>query len=133
MDDKQKDLQNEQEKAATDLKVEFKPSGEKTEPFVVKKTPTQIKIENSQNVPQPNSLDINANLGSFGPSDTIPVETPVAETTLSAAKVSTLEKIQEKNDQLPAESDKNTKIDFEKFERRKNVKIKTKFGIKIDG
>jgi hypothetical protein len=126
MADNNKDLNKEKDSPASDLKVEFKPSGEKTGPFVVKKTADQIKIEGTQ--PTQSSLDINANLGSFGAD-----ATPSPVTSLSTDKVSTLEKIHEKNDELPVQDSKNAKIDFEKFERRKSVKVKSKFGIKFDG
>jgi hypothetical protein len=122
MTDKEKDLNQEQDKSGAGLKVEFKPSGEKTEPFVVKKTPDQIKIENSQSTSNP--LDINTNLGSFGSNDVVPP--------ISTEKVATLEKIQEKNDQLPTLDNDNVKINFHKFERNKNVQIKTKLGSKLD-
>jgi hypothetical protein len=134
MTDKEKDLNTEQDKPASNLKVAFKPSGEKTEPFAVKKTPEQIKIENNEAPSNP--LDINSNLGSFGPSDLGPdtpsSSTPSVVSNLSTEKVSTLEKIQEKNEQISVQNASNVKINFDKFERNKNVKVKTRVGIKFD-
>ena len=128
MTDKEKDLKKEPtEESVHNLKVEFKPSGAKTEPFVVKKTPDQIKIENSATVSS--SIDINSNLGSFG-ADT---PSPNEATALSTDKVSTLEKIQENSSQVTKEMTDGAKIDFDKFERRKTLKVKTKLGIKLDG
>jgi hypothetical protein len=131
MTDKEKDLNKESDVSGTNLKVEFKPSGEKPEPFAVKKTPTQIKIENNQTTP--NSLDINSNLGSFDSANLDSTSSAASIPTVSTEKLSTLEKIQEKNDELPTETSKDIKIDFDKFERNKQVKVKTKIGIKLDG
>jgi hypothetical protein len=128
MSDKEKELNNKptDDRQSSDLKIEFKPSDSKDPSFVVKKTPEQIKIENSESVPEQSSLDINANLGSFGTPE------PIVDKTLSTTNISALEKIQEKNDEIAITDDKDSKINFNKFENRQEKKSRTKFGARFD-
>jgi hypothetical protein len=130
MSDKEKELDKQDKPADTDIKIKFEPSGEKVGPFVVKKTPESIKIENAQ-TPPADSLDINSNLGSFGSNENLTNEPTDIKPVISTEKISALEKIQEKSDQL-SNTDTHAKIDFQKFERKKDVKIKNAFLLKFD-
>ncbi|GHU32007.1 hypothetical protein FACS1894166_04510 [Bacilli bacterium] len=132
-----KDKTNNEQNKDSNLKVEFKPSNDKTEPLSVKKTPEQIKAETFtiSGTPTKDEIDINANLGSFGDStETVTnVTSPiVAELDSTQAVVdNTLEKLDNKKN-VPATKSKDEQIDFEKFDRRKNQKAKTALGVKLD-
>jgi hypothetical protein len=120
------------------VKIDFKPTDGQEPTFVVKKTPDQIKIENAQIKAQPNTLDINSNLGSFANVDEpnpLQQKVETEEAQLGTTKVAVIEKIQEVTDETvskPVINEKDTKIDFDKFDRRKQTKIQTKLGTKLD-
>jgi ribosomal protein L21 len=121
MTDKEKELKDTENKPSDDgIKIKFTPSDENVGPFITKKSSVEIQLDQSKQANVSNSLDINANLGSFG-SDSIPVE----EKNPPVVKNGQIDK------QIPTDG-KNSKIDFEKFERRKKVKTKTALGIKLD-
>jgi hypothetical protein len=130
-----KDKTNNEQNNDSGLKVEFKPSNEKTEPLSVKKTPEQIKAETFTIGPTPtkDEIDINANLGSFGDNtETVTTVTSAVEKPNSTQVVvdSTLEKLDvAKPTTTP---NKDEQLNFEKFERNKNKQAKTKLGVKLD-
>jgi hypothetical protein len=132
-----KDNKNETLNDSTDqkdqgIKIDFKPSGEKVDPFVVKKSAEQIKIETKDADNTNPGIDINAaNLGvfaddteagnSFAPAKTI---TPLteAEKNMDTKDIQVLSAIEEKkeSDDVLDKKSKDAKIDFEKFERTKS-------------
>jgi hypothetical protein len=136
------DLDNKEKKnegeTTSGVKIDFKPADDKEPTFVVKKTPDQIKIENAQIKAQPSTLDINSNLGSFANVDEpnpLQQKVETEEAQLGTTKVAVIEKIQEVTDETtdkPVVNEKDTKIDFGKFDRRKQTKIQTKLGTKLD-
>ncbi|GHU26300.1 hypothetical protein FACS1894152_0600 [Bacilli bacterium] len=130
-----KDKTNNEPSNDSGLKVEFKPSNDKTEPLSVKKTPEQIKAETftAGATPTKDQIDINANLGSFGDdTETVTTVTSAVNQQNSTQTVvdSTLEKIDNEKSNIPATKDEQ--INFEKFDRKKNVKAKTALGMKLD-
>jgi hypothetical protein len=131
-----KDKNKEVESTTGGIKIDFKPADDKAPTFAVKKTVEQIKIDGNQPKAQPDTLDINSNLGSFGSVDEPnPLQEKISmeEAQLGTAKVSVIEKIQEIKDETPVVVDeKNAKIDFAKFDRKKQTKLQTKLGTKLD-
>jgi hypothetical protein len=143
---KKETLGNQNQSDDRGIKIDFKPSGDKVDPFVVKKSSEQIRIEANNTYNDNDGTDINAaNLGVFGddatagdsfaPTQTITPATE-AEKNMNTSEIQMLSAIEakkEKDDSTVDKRHKNTKIDFEKFERTKQSKSTGNgLGVKFD-